>query len=52
MNDIEKLVAATQREHDKTKPAAKFFVSTALFLNVVLPIVIVIGIVLAILFVK
>ena len=50
MNDIEKLVAATRREHDKTKPAAKFFVFTALFLNVVVPIVIVI--VLAILFFK
>jgi hypothetical protein len=52
MNDIEKLVAATQREHDKTRPAARFFVSTALFLNVVLPIMIVIGIVLAVLFFK
>lgn len=52
MNDIEKLIAATEKEHDRTKSAAKFFVSTALFLNVVVPILLVIGIVLAFCFLK
>ncbi|MGA7794882.1 MAG: hypothetical protein WCA19_17730 [Candidatus Acidiferrales bacterium] len=47
MNDIEKLIAATRTEHDGTKPAARFFVRTAIFLNVVVPILLVVGIVLA-----
>ena len=52
MNEIEKLIAATQKEHDKTKPAARFFVFTALFANVVLPLLIIIGIVIALCFLK
>lgn len=52
MNDIEKLIATTEKEHDKTRSAARFFVSTALFFNVVLPILLVIGIVLAFCFLK
>lgn len=45
MNDIEELISATGREHDKTKAAAKFFVYTAVFANVVIPILLVIGLV-------
>jgi hypothetical protein len=48
MNDIEKLIATTQKEHDKTRSAARFFVSTAILLNVVVPILLVVGVVLAI----
>lgn len=47
MNDIEKLISATRKEHDKTKSAAKFFVYTAVFGNVVIPLLLVIGIVVA-----
>lgn len=47
MNDIEKLIAATQKEHDGTKPAARFFVWTAVFANVVVPLLLIVGIVLA-----
>jgi len=52
MNDIEKLISATRKEHDKTKPAAKFFVYTAVFGNIVIPILVVIGIVLVVLLMK
>jgi hypothetical protein len=52
MNDIEKLVSATRKEHDKTKSAARFFVWTAVFANVVLPILLVVGIVLAFYFLR
>jgi hypothetical protein len=52
MNEIEKLIAATDKEHDRTKPAAKFFVRSALFLNIVIPVLLVIGLVLAICFLK
>jgi len=47
MNDIEKLISATRKEHDKTKSAAKFFVYTAVFGNVVIPLLLIIGIVVA-----
>ena len=43
MNDIEKLISATRKEHDKTKSAAKFSV----FGNVVIPLLLIIGIVVA-----
>lgn len=52
MNDIEKLIDATRNEHDKTRSAAKFFVSTAVFANVVIPLLLVVGFVLAIWFFK
>jgi len=52
MNEIEKLIAATQKEHDKTKPAARFFVRTAVFLNIVIPLLLVVGIVLAFCFMR
>lgn len=52
MNEIEKLIAATEREHDKTKPAAKFFVYTAVFANVVLPVLVVVLIIVLWLFLR
>jgi hypothetical protein len=52
MNDIERLISATRKEHDKTKSAAKFFVYTAVFVNVVIPVLLVIGVVLALLLLR
>ncbi len=52
MNEIEKLIDATRKEHDKTRPAAKFFVYTAVCANVVIPLLLVIGIVLVFCFLK
>jgi len=52
MNDIEKLISATRKEHDKTKSAAEFFVYTAVLGNVVIPILLVIGVVLVLLLTK
>jgi hypothetical protein len=45
MNDIEKLISATEREHDREKPAAKFWVCAAVFGNIVLSILFVIAII-------
>jgi hypothetical protein len=52
MNDIEKLVAATEREHDKTRAVAKVFVYSAVFTNIVFPFLLIIVLVLMFCFLK
>jgi hypothetical protein len=47
MNEIEKLIQTTRTEHDKTKPAANFWVTVAVVGNVVIPILLIGGLVLA-----
>jgi hypothetical protein len=52
MNEIEKLIQTTSGEHDRTKSAAKFWVIVAVVLNVAIPLLLVVGVVLAICLIK
>ena len=52
MNEIEKLIQTTSKEHDGTKSAATFWIVISVLGNIVIPLLLVGGLVLVICFLK
>jgi hypothetical protein len=52
MNEIEKLIQTTSQQHDGARSAATFWVVLAVLGNIVIPILLVGGLVLAVCFMK